>query len=90
MQSLEDFIDWSTAAPPIPPTFNNSSVVAMHHEVLFLTVSICEVPDQAFKGNGLCPSDISLSIKCLPAWDEAPCPPLVSNGDHDSEFRACI
>ena len=64
VKSLEDLIDCSVVAPPIPPTFDNSPVIPIYNEVLLLIFVIGEVSDQAFKSNGFCPANISLTFQC--------------------------
>ena len=66
MKSFEDFVDCSVVTPPIPPTFNNSPVIPMYHEVPLSLLTVSKGPDQTFESNGFSPADISLSVKSLP------------------------
>ena len=90
MYPFEDIVDGPTATSPIPPTFNDSFVVAVYCVILSACLIVQEVSNEAFECNGLRPADVSLPIECPPAWYKAPGSPPVADGDGNSKFRAHI
>jgi hypothetical protein len=69
VNSSEYKVDLFVAAPPFPPSFNNSHVVSVDREVVAELWESSEGPNEKFKANGFCPSDVPLSILCLPTRD---------------------
>ena len=51
---------------------------------------VVHVVYQTFKVNSFHPSNISLSVKSLPSWNEPPGPPPTQDDNGDSTTRACI
>ena len=86
VQPLENSIDGSVPAAPIPPTFNDAFVISVCDEIAsFFTISD-EASNEAFKCDRFSPSDISLAIEGLPARYETPCSPSVADGDANANF----
>lgn len=87
----EDLINLPVPAPIVPPSLNDSIVIAVDEKVGVAVTLWDEDPNEAFEANGLSPSDVSCSIACcLPSRDEAPCSPPVANGDGDANARARV
>jgi hypothetical protein len=86
VQPLENSVDSSVPAAPVPPTFDDTFVISICDEIAgFLTV-LDEASNEAFKCDSFSPSDISLAIEGLPAGYEAPCSPSVADGDGDADL----
>ena len=75
----------SIPAPEIPPTFNNSLVVTVDPKVSARASNPGDHPNEEFKANGFCPSNVSGTISLFPTQDEAPSSPSVLDGDGNAE-----
>ena len=58
MEKFENFIDGSVEVPADPPTLNDSGVVAVDNEVLWLTEESVEIADHKFETHGFSPADV--------------------------------
>jgi hypothetical protein len=87
---LEDIVDVLVLTPTIPPTFNNSFVVAMNGEVSVTLISATEEADKTFEANSFCPSDVSFSAEHLPTRYEPPSSPVAPDDDGDAHSGAGI
>jgi hypothetical protein len=86
VQPLENSVDGSVPAAPVPPTFDDTFVISVYDEVVSLFTVLDEAPNEAFKCDSFSPSDILLAIKGLPARHEMPCSPSVSDSDGNADF----
>jgi hypothetical protein len=87
---LEDIADMLVPTPTIPPTFNNSFVVAVNGEVSVTLISATEEADKTFEANSFCPSDVSFSAEHLPTRYEPPSSPVAPDDDGDGHSGAGI
>ena len=69
MNSPENDVGLFVAAPPFPPSFNNTPVVAEESEALARLTRQEDSMDEEFKTHCLRPSDVS--PLCIPTWEES-------------------
>jgi len=87
VQPLENSVDCSVPAVPLPPTFDDTFVISVCDEIAsFFTISD-EASNEAFKCDRFSPSDISLAVEGLPARYKTPCSPSVPDGDGNAIFE---
>ena len=77
MNLLEDDVGGLIVTAPVPPAFDNSLIVIMDSEVLNVGVGLCDCEGEEFEFNCLSPADVPAI--CLPALNQDPSPPSVSN-----------
>ena len=58
MEQFENFIDSLVVVPANPPTLNDSSVVSIDDEVLWLTEERVEIADHEFETHGFSPANV--------------------------------
>jgi hypothetical protein len=90
VQPLENSVDGSVPAAPVPPTFDDTFVISVCDEIVSFFTIFDEASNEAFKCDRFSPSDISLAVKGLPARYETPCSPSVSDGDGNADFWAGV
>lgn len=85
MHASEDSIDSSVAASSVPPTFNDFFVISVCDKAPLSSAIVHEASNKK-ECNSLCPSDVPLPVEGLPSGNEAPCSPVLADGDGDADF----
>ena len=88
MDTLEDGIDGFVPAPPFPPTFDDTAVVAVDLVAAAVIADCEQSADKKFEADGFSPSNISTFL--IPARDETPGLPPSLDDDADANSRAGI
>ena len=86
----EDSIDSSVAMPADTPPLNDAGVVTIDLDMLFLVEDSVDSTDKELKTEGLCPTDVPLSIGALPTWEKSPGMPSLSDDNANSNTRTGI
>ena len=82
VNSSEDFVGGLVSTSSIPPSFDDALVVAIDSEVFDVGVSFRNCRGEKFKSDCFGPADVSAI--CLPALNQDPSSPFVSNGDSNA------
>jgi hypothetical protein len=90
VNAFENIVSSSVLASEIPPTFDNSLVIAVG---LMVSSSVTKPRDRSneeLEADDFSPSDVSSSIQRLPTGDKAPSSPSPLDGDGNADARTCI
>ena len=81
MDTAEDEVGGLVLAPEIPPTLDDSFVVAENFKASASASNPGDRLDEELKTECLCPADVSEPIKRLPTGDETPGSPFLTDND---------
>ena len=90
MNPAENEVCGLVFASEVPPSLNDPFVISVYFKASARASKPGDCPNEELETNGLCPSNVSSSIKGLPAGDETPGSPFTTDGDGNADARACI
>ena len=90
MNLAEDRVCLFVFTSEIPPTFDNSIVIAVDFKMPARISKPGDCSDEELETDCFSPTDVLGTIQMLPTRDEMPGSPSIFDGDGNAEARACI
>jgi len=81
---LEDLVDGSVSAPPVPPSLNHTFVVALQPVVIRVANVGDNCVSEQLESNSFSPTNVMGAVDGGPSWNKLPCPPVIANGNGDA------
>lgn len=90
MNSSKDEVCGLVLASEIPPSLDDSFVIAVDFKASARASKPGDCPDEELKPDGFCSTNVASSVQGLPARDKPPGSPSVADSDGNADARTCI